>query len=78
MTVDPDDTDRSWSLGGNGLLRSDDGAQSWEEVSDPSALDGQPITLTVGDEAIWVVTEEPRALYRSRDRGESWERVAGA
>ncbi|MPZ51377.1 MAG: hypothetical protein GEU79_01355 [Acidimicrobiia bacterium] len=78
VTADPSDADHLWSLGGTGLLRSDDGAQTWEGVSDLAELDGQPITLTVGEEAVWVVTEEPRALYSSRDQGKSWERVAGA
>lgn len=78
VAVDPDDPDRLWSLGGRGLLRSDDGAQSWEGVSELAELDGQPVTLTVGEGAIWVVTEEPRALYNSTNQGESWERIAGA
>lgn len=78
VTVDSQDRDVVWALTGAGLMRSDDVGETWETVSTLAEVDGQPVALTVGDDAMWVVTEEPRALYRTLDGGGSWERVAGS
>jgi photosystem II stability/assembly factor-like uncharacterized protein len=77
VAVDPGELDRVWSLAGSGLLLSDDAGQSWKQVSALTDLDGQPASLAVGSNGLWVITEEPRALYRSGDQGATWERIAG-
>lgn len=77
VTVEPDDTQLVWALTSAGLDRSSDGGQTWETVSSLQGVDGQPVALAVDEGAIWLVTEEPRALYRSADGGGGWEQVAG-
>lgn len=78
VTVEPMDPQVVWTLTGAGLMRSGDGGGTWETASTLPGVEGQAVALAVGGEAIWVVSEEPRALYRSLDRGESWERVVGS
>lgn len=78
LAVDPDDASRLWALGAGGLLSSDDGGQTWKTASALPGVEGQPVAMAVGEDAIWVVAEEPRTLHRSSDRGDSWERVAGS
>lgn len=78
VTVDADDPEVVWSLTGVGLMRSSDSGGTWETASTLPGVDGQPVALAVGGDAIWVVVEEPRALYRSLDGGDGWERVSGS
>ena len=75
--VDPSQPDRVWALTAGGLTRSDDAGRGWEPVSTLDEVEGQPVALAVSGELVLVVTEEPRALYRSNDGGSSWELVVG-
>lgn len=77
VTVDSADPRVVWALTSAGLDRSSDGGHTWETVSNLQAVDGQPVALAVEEGAIWLVTEEPRALYRSADGEGSWDQVAG-
>lgn len=77
VTVEPGDPQVVWALTSAGLDRSSDGGQTWETVSNMQGVDGQPVALAVAEGEIWLVTEEPRALYRSNDGGVGWEQVAG-
>lgn len=77
VTVDPADPQVVWALTTGGLDRSSDGGQTWETDLSLPGVDGQPVALAVDEGAIWLVTGEPRALYRSADEGDSWERIAG-
>lgn len=77
VTVEPGDPQVVWALTSAGLDRSSDGGQTWETVSSMPGVEGQPVALAVADGAIWLATEEPRALYRSTDEGGGWVQVAG-
>ncbi|MBA2725134.1 MAG: hypothetical protein H0U53_04015 [Actinobacteria bacterium] len=67
-----------WALTGTGLARSDDAGLTWQSTSGLEELDGQPLALAVGPAALWVATEDPRALYSSTDDGATWELVTGS
>lgn len=78
VTVDPGEPQVVWAIAGAGLMRSGDGGETWETASTLPGVEGQPLALAVGGEAIWLIAEEPRALYRSVDGGDSWDRVVGS
>ncbi|MBW3619020.1 MAG: hypothetical protein KY461_02140 [Actinobacteria bacterium] len=62
-----------------GVDVSDDGGESWENAAPAGDFDGQPFAVAIGDDgAIWVMTEEPRVLFRSTDGGAAFEEVARA
>ena len=77
VAVDPSGPGTIWALTRSGLARSDDDGLTWTAASTLEELDGQPLALAVGSGALWVATEEPRALYNSID-GTTWELVAGS
>lgn len=77
VTVETGDPQVVWALTSAGLDRSSDAGQTWETASSMPGVVGQPVALAVDEEAIWVATEEPRALYRSNDGGGGWEQVSG-
>lgn len=77
VTVDPGDPQMVWALTSGGLVHSGDGGETWETVSTLPGVEGHPAALAAGEQAIWLVTEEPRTLYQSADGGSGWERVAG-
>lgn len=66
---------RAWCGTTDGVLRSDDGGESWLGAG----LEGEEVTALAPDPAepgaAWAGTE-PSAIYRSADGGRSWERVA--
>lgn len=78
VVIDRSAPDDVWVLTAGGLARSEDAGRSWETVSTLEGVTGQPAALAVDQGRIWMVTEQPRALYRSDDVGVSWDRVAGA
>ncbi len=67
---------RAWCGTTGGVLRSDDGGESWLEAG----LEGEEVTALAPDPAepgaAWAGTE-PSAIYRSADGGRSWERAGG-
>lgn len=77
VTVDAGDPQVVWALTSGGLAHSGDGGETWDTVSTLPGVEGQPVALAAGEQAIWVVTEEPRALYQSTNGASGWERVAG-
>ncbi len=78
VVVDKAAPDVVWGLTAGGLARSEDAGRTWEMVSTLEGVAGQPAAFAVDQGRIWIVTEQPRALYRSDDVGVSWDRVAGA
>lgn len=78
VTVEVNNPRVVWALTGAGLMRSPDRGETWETVSELAGVEGQPVALAVESDVLWVVTEEPRILYRSSDGGKVWDRVAGS
>ena len=76
VAVDEQAPDVVWVLTAAGLARSDDAGGTWEISSTLDGVEGQPVTLAADGEELWVVTEQPRALYRSDDTGGSWQKVS--
>lgn len=66
-----------WVLTAAGLARSEDAGGTWEIASTMEGVEGQPVAIAVDGNLLWVVTEEPRSLYRSDDSGVSWQLVSG-
>ena len=77
VAVDREAPDTVWALSGVGLARSNDSGRTWEVISSFDGVEGQPVTLALGRGELWIVTEQPRNLYRSDDAGMSWDRIAG-
>ena len=77
VAVDDTSPDLVWVLTAAGLARSEDAGVTWEIASTLEGVDGQPVAITADGNLLWVVTEEPRSLYRSDDGGGSWQLVAG-
>lgn len=69
-------TGRVWCGSVDGVLRSDDGGETWSAAG----LGGERVTAIAADPtapgAAWAGTE-PSALYRSADGGRTWERARG-
>lgn len=60
-----------------GVDVSADGGETWDNVAAAETFEGQPLAVALGpDGTRWVVTEEPRVLYRSD--GGDFEEVARA
>lgn len=68
VTVDPDDPDTVF-LGGVAMLRSGDGGNSWVDVTPPHA-DVHQIRF---DAAGRLLAATDGGVYRSTDRGDSWQ-----
>ncbi|MGH8872994.1 MAG: WD40/YVTN/BNR-like repeat-containing protein [Acidimicrobiia bacterium] len=77
VAVDEQAPEVVWVLTAAGLARSDDAGGSWEISSTLDGVEGQPVALAADGEEQWLVTEQPRALYRSDDTAESWQKVGG-
>lgn len=60
-----------------GVDVSDDGGQNWDNLAPTDAFDSQPRAVALGpDQTRWVMTEDPRVLYRSESG--DFEEVARA
>lgn len=77
VAVDEESPDVVWALTATGLARSENAGGSWEITLTLDGVEGQPVALAAAGDQVWLVTEQPRFLYRSGDRGESWEPVTG-
>jgi len=77
VAVDMESPEVAWALTASGLERSEDAGDSWEMVSRLQGVGGQPVTMAVDGDHLWLVTERPRAFHQSEDGGETWQRVAG-
>jgi len=77
VAVDKESPDVIWVLTATGLARSEDTGRTWEISSTLDGVEGQPVTLAVDGTVLWVVTEQPRSLYRSDDAGGSWQSMSG-
>ena len=88
LRIDPKNPDRLWTQAHVGVFRSDDGGRSFVDVTEglPS-FHGFPIAITRREpDAVYVVPLETGsdnfracpgqfAVYRTRDLGETWERL---
>ncbi|MBW3663927.1 MAG: hypothetical protein KY469_12570 [Actinobacteria bacterium] len=62
-----------------GVDVSDDGGITWQNAAPVEELEGQPFAVAIGpDGTWWVLTEEPRVLYRSSGSDGALEEVARA
>lgn len=53
-----------------GVDLSTDGGRTWDNLANADAFEGQPLAVAIGpDGERWVVTEEPRVLYRGDGGG---------
>lgn len=77
VAVDEESPDVVWVLTAMGLAWSEDTGRTWEINSPLDGVEGQPVTLAVAGTVLWVVTEQPRLLYRSDDAGGSWQTMNG-
>ncbi|HWB72980.1 MAG TPA: hypothetical protein VG452_12265 [Egibacteraceae bacterium] len=68
---------RVLALTARGLEVSADTGQRWTTVGRPD-VPGRPVAVAADEAAVWLVTEEPRALQRSDDGGATWTEVARA
>lgn len=75
VTVDRNDPSRVWALSAEGLMVSEDVGATWETASTLPGVEGQPLALASGIEDLWLISEEPRTLYRSSDGGGTWDSV---
>ena len=79
VTASPERPDRLFvGTFESGLLRSEDGGETFERVGDTIASDAvMSVTISPHDpDEIWAGTE-PSAVYRSFDGGDTWESVGG-
>lgn len=76
VTVEPDDPRTLYAITVQGLLRSADGAFTWERLPNPvGATFGAGIAVDPGDSRFlyaFVVTGQGFAVHRSSDRGATW------
>lgn len=78
VVVDPQDPQRLFAAAGEGLLVSTDGGDTWsmnESLRDAYAH-GITFDPHVSGRLFAYVNESPSPLFRSTDRGRSWESVA--
>lgn len=62
------------ALTGDGFYRTDDGGLHWNRVL---AGDARAVAIDPTDERVVYAGTEPVHLYRSEDRGDSWEELEG-
>jgi len=76
MAVDPADPDTVYAgLHDGGVRSTTDGGRSWRDCELPEA-DVFSIAVSAADGAVYAGTE-PSSLYRSDDRGHTWQELAG-
>lgn len=62
-----------------GVDVSHDRGQRWERAAAIEEVDGRPIGVAIGQgHTWWLITDQPRVLYRRVDAGEGFEEVARA
>lgn len=67
LAGDPEDDGRMITLTARGIEESSDAGRSWQVVVQPD-VDGRPVAAEAGAGGrLWLVPEEPRALYHSTD-----------
>jgi photosystem II stability/assembly factor-like uncharacterized protein len=74
LAIHPDDPTLVLAAG-DGVLRSTDAGASWEQAF-PLAEGAGPIAWSESDPKIGYVVGFDRILYRTQDRGESWQPVS--
>jgi photosystem II stability/assembly factor-like uncharacterized protein len=76
LAVDPSDPETVYAgLRGGGVRRTTDGGRNWADCGLP-AQDVFSLAVSAADGAVYAGTE-PSALYRSDDRGQTWNELAG-
>jgi photosystem II stability/assembly factor-like uncharacterized protein len=74
LAVNPDDPAVVLAAG-EGVLRSTDGGASWEQVLQLSQ-GGGPVAWSASEPDVGYVVGFDRLLYRTGDRGASWQPVS--
>ena len=85
LAVDPGNSRTVYVGFGHRLLRTTDGGETWEQIADEAAFGPNSLMCLALDpqhpEFMWVdsrgtgIGDLPRGVYRSRDRGETWQLV---
>jgi hypothetical protein len=73
LAVNPDDASVVIAAG-EGILRSSDGGTTWDRVF-PLAEGAGPVAWSASDPEVGYVVGFDRVLYRTQDRGGSWQPV---
>lgn len=78
VVVDPQDPDRLFVAAGRGLLVGSDGCDDWSTVETfrDKYTHGVAFDPHVPDRMFAYVNESPSPLFRSADRGRTWEPIA--
>jgi photosystem II stability/assembly factor-like uncharacterized protein len=75
LAVDPEDPDTLYvGTSDEGLFKSEDGGESWQELSGIEYPSITALALSSADGALYAGTE-PSALFVSRDGGDSWREL---
>jgi photosystem II stability/assembly factor-like uncharacterized protein len=89
IQLDPDTRERMYiGISAAGVFRSEDGGETWTPANKGTAADFQPDNFPVVGQCVHKVLLHPAlpdrlwqqnhcGVYRSDDRGESWERLEG-
>ena len=81
--IDPEDPQRIYASGGRGFTWSEDGGQTWQDIGIGLSISELVATLVDGEVTLFIrnYTGEIQefynvdGLYRSPDRGQTWERI---
>jgi len=85
MVIDPEDSQRIYASGSRGFTWSEDGGQTWQDIGVGLSINELVATLVDGEVTLFIrnYTGEIQdshyvvdGLYRSTDRGQTWERIA--
>jgi photosystem II stability/assembly factor-like uncharacterized protein len=71
ITYDPDEPMRVYAAGKPGLFVSEDGGETWAGLKAPAGK--VSALLAVPGSALYLASDG--VLYRSTDRGKTWEKV---
>lgn len=75
VAVDPSDSRVAYvGRHANGVARTRDGGDTWEETGDLPERDAFSVAVSAADRTVYVGTE-PSRVFRSRDGGESFEEL---
>lgn len=73
IVFDPNQPERVWMGSDQGLSRSDNGGNFWQDLPDFPGVRVESISLDPNQSDVIFVGTYKRGLFRSRDGGESWE-----
>ena len=74
LAIDPADPQTLYLVAGQGLYRSRDGGQTWEDIGEPDIY-YQSVTVHAGAPGTILARAQYSGIYRSTDHGGTWTRV---